>query len=149
MAAYAQFFEKMGFPFNNRSRRGPYTRYFTFSRRAPRSGDYDVLMKGCDAIDAYFGFKDGRGGHGPAARLDGFFILRGPKAYADQFCTFFPNFLIRAMDPTAQNEWDSLGRGLTLVGDHPFIDIRRRLFTDVAPVKPERSVTPTAELNVI
>jgi hypothetical protein len=133
------FIMKVSFDF--KSERGPYTRYFTFSRCNPRDKDYDVLIGSCDVINAFLGFKDELDEDGFVVKLKGMFILHGPKAYADQLITFFPNFLLVAMEPDMHDSFNS-HNDFTFIGEHPYARIRKRLFSDEAPIVPKRSVTP-------
>ena len=103
-----------------------YTRYFLFARVDPKKGDIVKLVRTCQRIDAYMGCKKlhSRG----RDRLVGFILLRGVRAYANQICREFPNFLVT---PMPGHGWESAfdeGFYDLIVGRHPFADLRRKLF---------------------
>lgn len=64
-------------------------------------------------------------------------VLNGPRAYADDICRLFPNFLLTHLQPDVYIRLVE-GDGFTIKGTHPFQAIskvlfpefRRRLFDD-------------------
>jgi hypothetical protein len=101
--------------------RGRYTRYFKFSRVSPEEIDYDLLVQVCKNINAalFYVTVNERG----KPKLIGYFVLRGPRTYADDLARIFPNFLITAMQASEDlNEEEFETNAL------PFEDLKRVLF---------------------
>lgn len=110
-----------------RKARGPYTRYFRFSRHGSTKGDADVLVDQCILIDAAVGFKTHRVDGGVC--LSGIIVLRGPRTYIGDLQACFPLFKLSILDTDAD-----LDSGLMFAnGDLPFEEVRKSLFGFGAP----------------
>lgn len=102
-----------------------YTRYFYFTKNKPCQKDYDLIINKADELNAFLSYKTNSENN----KLEGYFILRGPRAYTDQVCGYFPNFLFTHL---TNKHYDQLNndKEFTRVGDLPFKDITNKLFHD-------------------
>jgi hypothetical protein len=87
--------------------RGPFTRYFSFTRVSPNDGDLEMLVDVCFRIKAYLCYKFNK----LDGRLEGFIVLHGPRAYVADLCRLFPNFLLQPLKPQAPGRLKGTGRG--------------------------------------
>lgn len=120
------FFKMAGFlevAMVKKDTRGPFTRYFSFTRISPNDGDLEMLVDVCFRIKAYLCYKFNK----LDGRLEGFMVLHGPRAYVDDLCRLFPNFLLQPLKPDVYIRLVE-GHDFTVVGEHPFDEVRKVLF---------------------
>lgn len=109
--------------------RGPYTRYFKFSKWGCLEGDVDTIINECVRIDSSIGFKTRRM-HGQSL-LSGVIVLRGVRTYLDDLQRCFP-----LLNLSVLNVGDEIESGLVFAnGDLPFEDVRRALFVTTSPMR--------------
>ena len=120
------FFLKMAEPgVQPKKSRGPFTRYFSFTRVNPSKSDCVLLSKTCVDINAYLCYRINK----IDGRLEGFIVLNGPRTYVGNICRLFPNFLFTHLQPDAYMKLTE-GDGFTVEGSHPFQSVSRRLFPE-------------------
>jgi hypothetical protein len=108
-----------------------YTRYFLFTRVNPKESDYALLVATCERIDAFLGYQVLHDSEG-VVRLSGFVVLRGPRTFVGDLCLLFPNFNFTPMSDVYELggvNFDSFPDGTFLLGEHPFVKLRRSLFS--------------------
>ena len=117
------------------------TRYFVFTRVNPRDHDYDLLIDMCQKHDFMLAYKTVRDGW--KIRLHGMLVMRGPPTVADDIMNLLPNFMVTPLSEEFTDGIDWVcsiqsGEGHFFIDgeilfngkEHPFVDVKRSLFSD-------------------
>jgi hypothetical protein len=105
------------------------TRYFLFTKVNPSDKDVDVLLKGCEKVNATF-----IGYHviqlKTKSLLKGFFVLNETTCHTCHIEQFFPNFLLQTMPVVMEIDFKrtEMPLSLKLLGSHPYKAIKKNLF---------------------
>lgn len=108
--------------------RGIHTRYFLFTMVDPLESDVRFMVNTCQGIDACFGYRVYHVGE--RNFLKGFIILRKSRTSDRSLGMLFPRFLLTPVREDFDLDFGVVPSDVTVVGVHPYRELRRRLFDD-------------------
>lgn len=109
------------------------TRYFFLCKPMPTEMDTDFLVATSQKVNGYLRMRT-RIDRTGRLRLAAVLVLRGPRTWADDMRRMFPNFLVIPMNKRCDlfdkldRAFDSTNDGVTVKGEHPYENVRTRLF---------------------